>query len=477
MTPSSKTLDFFRQIVKIPRASKKEQQISNWLVDFARQRNLEVRQDEFLNVVIKKPASEAACANQTLILQSHLDMVYETATGSHHRYEDGIEIVEKGDFWYANGTTLGADNGIGVAYCLAILDDNTLKHPNIEAVFTTEEEIGLNGVMNLDTSDLKGKLLINLDSEEEDILYVSCAGGVRVDFRIPVLRQPKENLTQLAISFRNLKGGHSGIAIDKERGNAIKLAGRLLQDVLSESIFLHSISASGKSNAIASKMDLTLALHKAEADAFIEKIHAFEKQIKQELAFSDSFDIVIEPLANTGEVSVFTPESAQKLVAGLLLLPNGVVNMSSSIPGLVQTSCNVGSLEEKDGVISLSSSIRSSVASQKAMVGQQFTALAQVLGGSCSFHNDYPQWEYKADSPLRDLTAEVMEEVLGKKPQIAAIHAGLECGYFTEKIADVDMVSIGANLYDVHTPEEHVSCQSVENVWQILKQLMARLCE
>ncbi|MEL7650157.1 MAG: beta-Ala-His dipeptidase [Sedimentibacter sp.] len=471
---------YFREISKIPRETTKEKQISDYLVDFAQKRNLEVHRDQLLNVIIKKKSNIENYSGPTVILQGHMDMVYEKSPDSSHVYENGIEIVERDGYVYASDkTTLGGDNGIALAYCLAILDSDEIKHPHLEVIITTQEEGGLAGANALNTDSLKGKYLINLDSEEEGVFFTSCAGGVRNNVLIPVEKEEIECRTLLSVNISGLKGGHSGIEIDRERGNAIKLMGRLLYSIDSPEISMVSLQCPGKANAISSSASVLLAVPDEMTGTVTNKIKEVEASFKKELQFTDTIKIECFSAApvSSGTINAYTGDVKKKIINTLMLIPYGVMNKSYAIPGLVQTSVNVGSLEESEHYISILSSIRSSVESQKYNVADTIRVVAELYGAKCEFFNDYPQWEYKQDSHLRDLAVRMYEEIFEKKARLTAIHAGLECGYFDSKLKNADIISMGPDLFEVHTPNEHASVQSIKNVWVLLLKILEKLAE
>lgn len=478
MSNGDRVIEFFREISKIPRETGKEKEISDYLVSFARDRGLDVRQDELYNVVIKKKSTIESYNGPAVILQGHMDMVYVKTEDSRHVYENGIEIVERDGYLYGNNTTLGADNGIAVAYCLAILDSDAVKHPALEVIITVQEEGGLAGAQFLNVEDIKGRYLINLDAEEEGVVFTSCAGGLRNYVKIPVTKEPVSCETSVIISIDGLKGGHSGLEIDLERGNAIKLLGRLLYGINSDGIYLSSVSSVGKANAIPSKARAVIMTSGDKASGIAQRIEEIEGMLRKELLFSDNINIGVEIKDNHGSsASAYTTDTKNSIINILMLMPCGVINKNMAIPGLVQTSTNMGSLEEDEAFVSILSSVRSSVRSQKYNVADIIRLIAETYGAECEFFNDYPQWEYKQESRLRDLVSSVYEELFMKKPKFTAIHAGLECGYMDEKLEDVDIIAMGPNLYEVHTPDEHVSIESVKNVWIIILRLLERLAE
>ena len=475
---SFEAIKFFKEMNKIPRGSGNEKEISDWLVKFAKERNLEVIQDEALNVIIKKPASKGYEDAPTVILQGHMDMVCEKNQGTAHDFtKDPIDFIIDGDFIKANGTTLGADNGIAVAFALAILDSNEIKHPALEVLITTEEETGMGGALALNPEHLKGRMLINIDSEEEGVLLVSCAGGVRGRLSVPVEYEAANgNFKALAIKVRGLKGGHSGMEINKERGNSNKMMGRFLIDLNSVVDFkLASLNGGAKMNAIPREAD-AIVLVKEEDIAKVEaKIEEWYKIFKNELqGIDDNLTLTCEAI--DGEYKVFSDESKQKTLRAVFMIPNGVQTMSMSVPGLVQSSTNLGVVTTTDSSVEMDNAIRSSVASLKKSIKDQMIVLAEILGASIELESDYPEWAYKADSKIREIFMKVYKDTFGKEAEISAIHAGLECGLIGDKFnGELDQISFGPNMFDVHTPNEKVSISSVERMYEYLLNVLAEI--
>lgn len=475
---SFEVLNFFKEMNQIPRGSGNEKAVSDWLVKFAKERNLEVIQDEALNVIIKKPASSGYEAAPTVILQGHMDMVCEKNQGTKHDFEkDPIEFIVDGDFIKANGTTLGADNGIAVAFALSILNRNDLAHPALEVLITTEEETGMGGALALNPEHLKGRMLINIDSEEEGVLLVSCAGGVRARISVPVeLEETNRDLKTLAVKIRGLKGGHSGMEINKERGNSNKMMGRFLMDLNSVVDFkLASINGGAKMNAIPREADAIIMVKEEDIAKVKAKIHEWSGIFKNELqGIDDELALTVE---SSNEVpKVFSEDTKQKVLRALFMMPNGVQTMSMSIPGLVQSSTNLGVVTTTENSVEMDSAVRSSVASLKKSIKDQMIVLAEMLGTAIELESDYPEWEYKADSKIREIFVEVYERTFGKKPEISAIHAGLECGLIGDKFnGELDQISFGPNMFDVHTPEERVSISSVERMYDYLLKVLAEI--
>ncbi|MCX7694376.1 MAG: aminoacyl-histidine dipeptidase [Caloramator sp.] len=464
--------EYFEEISKIPRGSGNEKAISDYLVDFAKKHNLEVIQDKALNVIIKKPGTEGYENAPTVIIQGHMDMVCEKNKDTRHDFEkDAIQLRLDGDYIYANGTTLGADNGIAMAYALAILASKDIPHPPIEVLLTVEEETGMGGAMALDGSNLKGKMLINIDSEEEGKLLVSCAGGVRTTHKVKAnFVDADKNKVAYTISIRGLKGGHSGMEIDKGRGNANKIMGRILDDLLNTISFdLVEINGGSKMNAIPRECDATILLNETELPKLQEKINEWDKTLKNELRSSDANINVFTLKADKEINKCFDEDTKKKVIASLVLIPNGIQTMSMAIEGLVESSTNLGVVETKEDEVLFQSAVRSSVRSLKYNILNQAKKVAEVIGAELVADSDYPEWQYDPDSKLRQLFMDVYKKMFGKDAEIVAIHAGVECGLFKEKLGeDVDMISFGPNLYDVHTPDEHISISSVKRMWDYL---------
>lgn len=476
----SEVFRYFEEISAIPRGSGNEKQISNYMVEFARKHGLEVYQDKALNVIIKKPASKGYENAPAVILQGHLDMVCEKNKGTVHDFEkDPIRLRVVEDMIYAEGTTLGADNGIALAYILALLASKDTPHPSIEALFTSDEESTMSGAPAVDAGKLEGRLLVNLDSEEEGRFLVSSAGGLKAKLKIPVKwEKAPQDQASIRLSIGGLKGGHSGMEIDKGRGNANKLMGRLLNSIEKEcEIYVAEINGGLKSNAIPREAEVLL-LTDAENQPKLELLtKAFEQLVKNELRAADPEVYVrLENAADQVE-KVFSKATADAAVAALVLLPNGIQSMSMEIGGLVESSTNLGVVNTNDNEIWLINEIRSSVRSLKRNTLSQVETLAGLTGGNVEVVSDYPEWEYNPQSRLRPLFIKVYEKKYQVQPEIVAIHAGLECGVFMSKIEGLDTISLGPNMYDVHTPNEHLSISSTERVWEFLLDVLKEMKE
>ncbi|WP_024614930.1 aminoacyl-histidine dipeptidase [Clostridium sp. Ade.TY] len=472
-----KVFKFFEELTKIPHGSYKEQQISDYLVDFAKKRNLEVIQDDALNVIIRKPGSKGYENKTPVIIQGHMDMVCEKGPNSKHDFEkDPLELKIEGDFLYANDTTLGADDGIAVAYTLAILDSDDISHPPIEAVFTTAEEVGMDGAVALDTSVLKGKILLNIDSEEEGIFLTACAGGIntKVTFE-DKLEEAYGKCIKLEVN--GLLGGHSGLEIIKQRANANKLIGRLLFALREEVPFnLVSINGGSKHNAIPRQSEVLITLSNAEDIDKVKKIvENMTNDFKSEYRVADKGLNVEVSDCNENINKQFTLDTTSNLIDFLVMSPNGVQNMSEDIKGLVQTSLNVAVIETVNGSISITTSIRSSLKSLKYEIFNILTVMAKRTGASMEKLTEYPEWEYDPSSKVRELCVKVYEEMFNKEPEISAIHAGLECGLFKETMKNTDMISFGPNIFNAHTPTEHLSISSAERMYKFLVELLKEI--
>lgn len=467
---------YFEELCKIPHGSYNTKQISDYLVDFAKGLGLWCRQDASNNVVIKKPASAGYENAPVVILQGHCDMVCEKVPGSEHDFEkDGLKLMIEGDYVTADGTTLGGDDGIAVAYAMAILEDNTLKHPALEVIITTDEEVGLLGAKELDCSDLKGTYFINMDSEEEGYLWISCAGGLSATTTIPV-RYEEVTGVKYELVIDGLTGGHSGAEIDKIRANSNKLMGQALF-TLEQELEIHVAELHGglKDNAI--PRNTTAVILAAPEDKEVIEAIAAKLQADWRTEYSgtdEGITVTVKVLGETTE-NVLHPVCQEKIIFFLMHVPYGIQKMSGSIEGLVETSINPGILKLGEKECCIVSSIRSSVGSAKEALTDKVRYLSEFLGGDCEEEGDYPAWEYRKESRLREIMVDVYEEMFGQKPEVKAIHAGLECGLFYEKIPNLDAVSFGPTMKDIHTTEEVLSISSTERMWNYLVKVLEEI--
>jgi len=476
-----KVFKYFEEISQIPRGSGDEKAISDYLVNFAKQRNLEVFQDEALNVIIKKPATKGYENIEGVIIQGHMDMVNEKNSGTEHDFStDPIKLIVEDDLIRADGTTLGADNGVAVAMGLALLDSDEYQHPKICFVATTEEETGLCGAFALNGSILEGnKYFLNIDSDKEGLFIVSCAGGVRQSLEIDATSESiSEDFKAYEIKVRGLNGGHSGIEIQKELANANKLMGRVLYRAFyNYDILISKISGGLKDNAIPREADVTIMVNPDDVQAIEALVAEMNETLKNEFKINEqNLSISIEKIpCENCKKEAFTKEVTKKIIATIMIIPNGVQAMALGIDGLVETSNNLGVIVTEEDKVVFTSATRSSVVSRKQFMQDQLKQIADLVGAKYSEAGNYPGWAYEPESKLRDVCMEIYEDMFGKKAEIEAIHAGLECGLFSEKVAGLDIISFGPNINAQHTPEETLSISSTENVWKLLIEVLKNL--
>ncbi|MDU5263256.1 MAG: aminoacyl-histidine dipeptidase, partial [Clostridium celatum] len=448
-----------------------EKGISDYLLNFGKSLGLESIQDKALNVIIKKPGTKGYENAPTVIIQGHMDMVCEKNNGVEHDFEkDPLKLRIVDDYIYATDTTLGADNGIAVAYAMAILASNDIPHPPIEVLITTDEETGMSGAMAINKEHIDGKILINLDNEEEGYLLVSCAGGIRSTATLNIEKQDIKDKKLIKINISGLKGGHSGMDIIKERGNSNKILGRVLKGLSKEVEFnIVKLNGGSKNNAIPREAEAVITINSSDEKTVIDVIRNWNDIIGNELRTQDS-GLKIEMLSiDDKEEKEFTDESTKKVVDLLYIYPNGINSKSVEIDGLVESSTNLGVLTTSDTAVEFDSAIRSSVPSLKEEIVLRSKTIVELFGGEFTTTADYPGWEYNPNSKIREICQKVHKDLYGNEAKIVAIHAGVECGLFNEKLGDLDMISFGPNLYDVHTPDEHMSISSVRNCYEYLK--------
>ncbi len=470
---------YFEKLTKIPRGSGNEEKVSDFLVNFAKDHNLEYAQETCKNVIIKKPASKGYEDTPKVILQGHLDIVCAKEESLDFDFEkDPIPLVVEGDFIKTKGTTLGADNGIAVAMVMAILANDELKHSEISALFTVSEETGMDGAMALNPDNISGDILINIDSEEEGTALSSCAGGVNAYVFLPFEKERcRRDMAFYEVSIKGLLGGHSGIEINKNRANAIKLMARVLKSIDQEMIYkLASIQGGEKMNAIAKMCSVVIAIEKNNVKKLEKVLNRMQTYFSSEFEGSDP-EIKIYIKSISRENKVLNESSKRKLMHILRLLPQGIETMSSKMSGLVESSNNVGVIETQENEIFINNAIRSSVSSLKDEIIERIKIISITNDARYVLDADYPEWEYKIDSPIRDLMKKRYEVLSGEQLKIDAIHAGLECGLLKEKVGDIDMISIGPDIYDVHTPNERLSILSTKNVYNFLCDVLENIKE
>lgn len=476
---------YFEEITKIPHGSGNVDRISDYLVDFAKERNLFYIQDDLKNVIIMKEATPGYEKEPAVILQGHMDMVaVKKPDYDIDMKTEGLKVGIDGDNLYAEGTSLGGDDGIAVAYALAILDSDTIRHPRLEVVITVDEEVGMDGARGIDLSMLKGHRMLNLDSEEEGIFLTSCAGGARVKCCFN-LKQAAFQGIAYEITVGGLLGGHSGEAIDKERGNSNCLFGRFLWKLTKQiPVGLLSVEGGLADNAIPRETKAVLAVAASDSASFAGMVDTVAAEISGELATKDPDFYIHVKETDKGELFCVTPDDTKRAAAFLASVPNGVQAMSADIKGLVETSLNLGILKcvrnIKSGENAVKSSmeftaefsVRSSIESAKHALIDKLAAVTSLAGGAYEVTGDYPGWKYRVDSPLREKMIALYERMYGVKPRVEAIHAGLECGLLGSKITDLDCVSFGPQMQNIHTTEETLSISSTARVWEYLVKLL-----
>lgn len=468
----------FFEISQIPRPSKHEERVRLYLRNFAGQHNLEFREDRVGNIVISIPPKPGFEKTPTVVLQSHIDMVCEKNKETIHDFNnDPIKLVREGDWIKAEGTTLGADNGIGAAAALAIATDNNFNHGEIELLFTVDEETGLTGANNLEPQFIKGKYLLNLDSEEDGIFYVGCAGGMdtvgtfNIDYELI-----DEGWTPYLIFISGLKGGHSGINIVDKRANAIKLLGLLLNKLKAVDYYIGTITGGSKRNAIAREAEAVIFI-KNEFEAVIrEHINEFSLESVLEFKSTDGdLKVSFEKYDKDFNGRVFTKEFANKIINVILGLPHGVMAMSQEITGLVETSTNLATVVMENDELKIGTSQRSSIESSKRNIAASVKSVFDLANAKVVVGDGYPGWQPNLDSKLLKLTRKVHLAMFGKEPELKAIHAGLECGILGDKYPGLEMVSFGPTIIGAHSPDERVKIHDVEKFYRLLKGILVEI--
>lgn len=469
---------YFEEICAIPHGSGNEKAISDYCVAFAKSHDLWVRQDEANNVVIRKPASSGFENAPVVMLQGHMDMVCEKNGDVDFNFEkEGLKLRVDGDFVFAEGTTLGGDDGIAVAYAMAILEDDQLEHPELEVVITTDEEVGMKGAHVLDVSDLKASYLLNLDNESEGQILTSCAGGMKSRASLPIRFVDWEGLGgELKIS--GLKGGHSGAEIHCGRANANRLLGRFLFTLNKElNVGVREVSGGMKDNAIPREAEAKIVLRPEDLERAKEICDKYAADIAEEYSVSDpqiKIDLKIDS-NKENKFKIFHPADMERVLFMFIQSPNGIQTMSMELPGLVESSLNLGIVYTEGEAVYFSWAVRSSKKSLKYYISDQLEYMTEFLGGTYWYDGEYPHWSYRSHSTIRDLVASVYKEISGKDASIEAIHAGLECGLISEKMPELDIVALGPDIFDIHTPDEHLSISSVERTYRLLRTVLSRI--
>ena len=464
---------WFEKLCAIPHGSGNTKRISDFLVSFAKEYGYPCEQDALNNVIIYAPATPGYEEKAPVILQGHMDMVCEKDEDCPiNMEEEGLDVTHDGQFVFARGTTLGGDDGIAVAYALAILSDRTIPHPALEVVITVDEETGMEGAAGIDLSRLKGKQLLNIDSEDEGIFTVSCAGGARSTICLPIERRAVYGPC-VRLTVEGLQGGHSGVEIHKKRANANKVMGEFLGRVQQlMPLCITKLTGGAKDNAIPRSCQVTLVALGMYIERINDVAEALQKEIREN--YDEPYAIVRGDDVDALGGNALTTECSAKLIALLNAAPNGVQAMSQDIEGLVQTSLNLGIATLSDR-LELTFAVRSSVNKEKEELLVRLKELAKFYDAEYTQRGEYPAWEYKKDSSLRDTMVKVYTGMYGKAPQVVAIHAGLECGLLSEKIKDLDCVSLGPQMHDIHTSREKLDIASTQRVWEFLLETLKQL--
>ena len=468
---NQRVFEIFEDICKIPHGSGNESGVADYIESFVSRLGLECVRDTTGNVFVRKDACEGYENTPAVLLQGHMDMVCEKNAGVQHDFErDGLDLFIEGDLLGARGTSLGGDNGIAVAMMLALLE--TDSHPALECLFTVEEETGLAGAKGFDCSQITAKRMINLDSEEENTVTAGCAGGVRTEIEFDFNRV--DLLTEreaVEIKISGLSGGHSGADINTGRASALVLLGRILQRAISEQkIWLVSVSGGGKDNAIARESEAVLLCENPKA--LVATVKDEESNMRKELCSLDS-GFTVSVYTKT-ETSCFRLKDTKKIIGFMSLVRTGVLKFSNQIDGLVEYSRNLGIVKTNDGKVNLTLSSRSSLESQIDLSCRELDMIASAFGAQSRHYSRYPGWEYAPDSQLRDDYLDTYESLFGTRPEVVVIHAGLECGIISSKTQGLDIISIGPNMYDIHSPAERLSLSSCEKIWKVLVAFLAK---
>lgn len=460
----------FEEICKYPRPSKKEEKIAAHIFSVGESLGLETTKDKFGSILIRKPATPGFENRKTVVLQSHIDMVCEKNRGVEHDFDnDPIQPFIDGDWVKAKGTTLGADNGIGVAAALAVLESKDIQHGPIEALFTLDEETGLTGANSLKKNWLKADILINMDSEEEGSLYIGCSGGLntQASFKIKPEKAPKNNLS-FEVNVTGLKGGHSGLEINIGRANAVKLLVRLLYSYgKTNEYHIANIEGGNKHNAIPREAFAKVLIPKKDEKTFKKFVKKFNATVKEEyISAEPDLNISLEKIK--GIDKVFNPKLQKNLINALYAVPHGVIKMSPDIPELVETSTNLAVVTTEGKHVSIVTTQRSSVASEITDIRDMVSSAFELAGAQLMYNDGYPGWKPDMNSEILQVFKKSFTELYGREPEIKAIHAGLECGIIKEKYPEMDMISFGPTMFGVHSPDERLKIDTVPKFWEQL---------
>jgi len=460
----------FADLNAVPRPSKKEERVVQFMVDFGNRLGLETIVDSVMNVVIKKPATPGMEDRKTVILQSHLDMVHQKNADTVFDFDtQGIEMLIDGDWVTANGTTLGADNGMGVAAIMALLASTEVEHPALEALFTIDEETGMTGAFELDKNILDGSILLNLDTEDDDEFSIGCAGGIDTNTSYAYNEEPlADDAKAYRISVRGLKGGHSGMDIHLERGNANKIMNRLMWGCAQYGLRVAEINGGSLRNAIPRESFSVITIRD---EAYLEEFNTRVSEMKAEFAIADpDLNIEIEPTENPGKA--MNAEDVKKLTEALYCVQNGVYRMSMAIPGLVETSSSLARIIVKDGQFTSQSLQRSSVETSKMDIARTIGSVFALMGCDVEHTGSYPGWAPNRDSEILTIMKDKYESMFNEAPRVLACHAGLECGILGERYPGLDMISFGPTIRNPHSPDEKVKIDTVAKFWNLLTEVL-----
>lgn len=470
-----KVFDHFAEISRIPRESGNEKAISNYMLQFGKNLKLECIQDGVSNIIIKKRATKGYENSHAVIIQGHMDMVCEKNSDKEHDFsKDPIELIVKGDYLYADKTTLGADNGIALAYAMTLLEDDTLEHPDIEVLLTTGEEVGMTGARAIQSQYINGKILLNLDAEEEGKLLAGSSGGIRTKSILPIeWEENKADNNTYVIVIKGLKGGDTGSDIQLGRGNSNKLMGRALKEISSEiDMNIVSINGGAKNNAIPRECTAVISINRKDEKKLFNIKNAIGETFKRELSKKDPEVRIYLLESEKEEDKIFSNATTEKIINLLYLYPDGVNTMSSKTKGLAESSTNLGVVKTKGDYIELRSCVRSSILSLRNFMCAKNKCITEIMGGSYSESLAYPVWEYRNESKIIDTCKEVYLKMYGEDANVTVAHGGIECSIFSEKLGDLDMISFGPDIYDAHTPNEHMSISSAERCYEYLVQVL-----
>lgn len=467
---------WFDQICAIPHPSYHEEQIAQFIVDWAKQKGFFVERDSAGNILIRKPATAGMENRKTIALQAHLDMVPQANADTPHDFtKDPIQPYIDGEWVKAKGTTLGADNGIGLASCLAVLDDESVSHPELEVLLTMTEEVGMEGVLGLKGDWLKADILVNTDTEDNGEIYIGCAGGEDANVTLPIEYQANLFTQSAKITVKGLHGGHSGCDIHTTRANAIKLLARLLAELKRTAPFqLAEIKGGTVRNAIPREASAVIAFDAKNQAELTACLVQFTQALKAELAYAEP-NLSIEIAETAPYTNIFSADTTQKAIHFLNVLPNGIIRQSDVVKDVVETSLSIGILETKENHMRANILVRSLIENGKADVRSRLSSLAELVGAEAVFSGSYPGWEPDPASAITPLTKQIYDQILGYESVIKVIHAGLECGLIKKVYPHMDVVSIGPTIRNAHSPDEKVHIPAVQIYWQLLTQLLQQV--